>query len=123
MTHLSKPLLIIPFLITTFFIAACAQQPIIDTKGVNMAQYDQDLHECEAYADQVLVTRQAAAGAVAGAVVGAVVGAAVGNHETAQRGAGAGAALGASKGTGRALSEKRRVVHNCLRNRGYSVLN
>lgn len=104
-------------------VAACAQQPIIDSKGVNMAQYEHDKAECSAYADQVQITRQAAGGAVAGAVVGAVIGAAVGNSDTAQRGAGAGATVGAAKGTGRAIHEKRRVAHNCLRNRGYAVLN
>lgn len=108
----------LPLLLT-----ACASQPIVDTKGVNMIQYQQDLAECETYAQQVQVAGKAATGAVAGAVVGAVVGAAVGNSGTAGRAAGAGAAVGASKGTGRGLHEKQRVVHNCLRNRGYSVLN
>ena len=103
--------------------AGCAQQPIIDTKGVNMVQYAQDLEECEAYAEQVLVARKALGGAAAGAVVGAAIGAAVGNSNTAQRSAGAGAVVGASKGTGRGLQEKQQVVHNCLRNRGYAVLN
>ena len=111
------------FLAAPLLCAACAQQPIIDTKGVNMAQYRQDHSECEVYAQQVRTGRQAAGGAVAGAVVGAVVGAAVGNSDTAQRGAGAGAALGATKGAGRAQNEKQRVLRNCLRNRGYAVLN
>ena len=105
------------------FTSACAQQPIVDTKGVNMAQYDRDLAECSEYAKQVMVTRKAAGGAAVGAVVGAAVGAAIGNHETAERAAGALAVTGAAKGTGRGLQERRRVVHNCLRNRGYAVLN
>jgi len=103
--------------------AACASDPIIDPKGVNTAQYRQDLAECRAIADQVKVGQKAAGSAVAGAVVGAAVGAAVGNSDTAQRAAGAGAAVGAAKGTGRGLSERERVVRNCLRGRGYSVLN
>jgi hypothetical protein len=104
-------------------IAGCANKPIIDTKGVNMAKYEQDLAECEAYADQVDITRKAAGGAVVGAAVGAVVGAAVGNHETAQKAAGALGTTGAAKGAGRGVAEKDRVVKNCLRNRGYAVLN
>lgn len=108
---------------TILLLAACAQQPIIDTKGVNMTTYNKDLRECEAYAEQVQIAGKAAGGAVAGAVVGAVIGAAVGNSDTAQRGAGAGAAAGAAKGTGRGVQEKRQVVRNCLRNRGYAVLN
>ena len=104
-------------------LAACASEPIIDPKGVNTVQYRQDLADCRAIADQVAVGKQAAGSAVAGAVVGAAVGAAVGNSDTAQRAAGAGAAVGAAKGTGRGLNERERVVRNCLRGRGYNVLN
>ncbi len=101
----------------------CKSDPIIDTRGVDMRKYNQDLADCEAYAEQVMVARKAAGGAVAGAVVGAAIGAAVGNSDTAQAGAGVGAISGASKGTARGLSEQQRVVRNCLRNRGYAVLN
>jgi outer membrane lipoprotein SlyB len=104
-------------------VAGCANKPIIDTKGVNMAKYDTDLVECDTYADQVHITRRAAGGAVAGAVLGAVVGAVVGNSETAAAGAGAGGAGGAYNGADRALREKDHVVKNCLRHRGYVVLN
>ena len=110
-------------LMLTAALAACASDPIIDPKGVNTAQYNQDLAECRVLADQVATGKQAAGGAAAGAVVGAVVGAAVGNSDTAQRAAGAGATLGAAKGTGRAMNERERVVRNCLRGRGYNVLN
>ena len=110
-------------LLAAIALQGCASDPIIDTRGVDMRKYNQDLADCEAYADQVMVTRKAAAGAVAGAVVGAAIGAAVGNSDTAQAGAGVGAISGASKGTARGLSEKQRVVRNCLRNRGYAVLN
>ena len=58
-----------------------------------------------------------------GALTGAAVGAAVGNSDTAQRAAGAGAVVGGAKGTGRGVAERDRVVRNCLRNRGYAVLN
>ncbi|XOV82487.1 MAG: glycine zipper family protein [bacterium] len=106
------------------FAAGCANRGIIiDPKGVNMAQYNQDLSECTALAEQVNVGRQAAGRALAGAAVGAAIGAAVGNSDTAQRGAGVGAVAGGAKGAGRAAHEKQVVVRNCLRNRGYSVLN
>ena len=49
-------------------IAGCASKPIIDPKGVNMVKYDQDLNECDAYADQVEVTKRAAGGPAGGAV-------------------------------------------------------
>ncbi len=114
--------LLIPLLCSAM-LTACASDPIIDLKGVNTAQYRKDLAECEALADQVSVGKQAAGSAVAGAVVGAAVGAAVGNSDTAQRAAGAGATVGAAKGTGQGLNERQQVVRNCLRGRGYNVLN
>ncbi len=110
-------------LAAAILLSACAHQPIIDRKGVNMAQYQQDLQECRAYADEVALGQKAVGGAAAGAVVGAAIGAAVGDSTTAKRAAGAGAVAGASKGTARGAQEKRQVINNCLRNRGYAVLN
>jgi outer membrane lipoprotein SlyB len=97
--------------------------PIIDTKGVNMTQYDRDLSECQAYADEVEIARKAATGAVKGAVVGSVFGTIVGNGRVAQRGAGVGAVGGGARGVGDGLNERERVIRNCLVGRGYHVLN
>jgi outer membrane lipoprotein SlyB len=102
---------------------ATDDRPIVDMQGVNIAQYNADLAECQVYADEVQAGRQVARGAVGGAVVGGAVGAAVGNSGTAQRTAGAGAVLGASRGAQSAMSERERVIRNCLRGRGYRVLN
>ncbi len=44
--------------------------PIIDSQGVNLAQYNADVRQCEAYAEQVAIAQKAGAGAVSGAVVG-----------------------------------------------------
>lgn len=96
---------------------------IIDSKGVDMQKYQLDLEECSQYAQQVNTGERVAGGAVAGAVVTGAVGAAVGDSDTAKRGAGAGAILGATKGLGSGEREKRQVVKNCLRGRGYRVLN
>jgi len=111
-------LLVIPTLL-----AACVSEPIIDTKGVNMAQYRQDKAECTAYAEQVKVGQKAAGHAAVGAAVGAAIGAAIGNSGDAASGAGVGATTGALKGGDRGFAERERVVHACLRNRGYAVLN
>lgn len=97
--------------------------PIVDMKGVDPLQYRTDLAECQAYAEQVGVGGRAAGGAAAGAVVGGLIGAAVGDSDTAKRSAGAGAVVGGARGTGDALREKQTVVRNCLRHRGYAVLN
>ena len=123
MLILRTPQLIVA-LSAVLLIAGCASRNIIiDPQGVNMAQYNQDLNECTALAEQVDVGRQTAGRALAGAAVGAAIGAAVGNSDTAQRGAGAGAVAGGARGAGQATTEKQVVVRNCLRNRGYSVLN
>lgn len=95
--------------------------PIIDTRDVDMTQYRQDLQECEAYAEQVSTTRAVGKGAAGGAVVGAAIGAIGGGSGT--RGAGVGAVAGGAQSARTADHEKTRVVHNCLRGRGYKVLN
>ena len=107
----------------SLFAGACAQAPIVDQSGVDPVMYEQDLRECESYAAQVNVGQRATAQAAASATLGAVIGAAVGNSSTVGELAGAGGALGAAKGTQRGLRERRQVVRNCLRNRGYAVLN
>lgn len=109
-------------------LAGCAGRgarggPIVDMRGVDAAQYRLDRMECQEYADQVALGGQAVGGAAAGAVVGGLVGAAVGNSDTAKRTAGAGAVVGGARGTADAVRERQMVVRNCLRNRGYAVLN
>ncbi len=110
-------------------VMACAGQRhdsgdvIVDTRGVDMHAYHHDLAECRAYADQVGVGRRTAGGALAGAVVGGAVGAIAGNSDTAGRAAGVGGVIGGAKGAGSGFRERDRVVKNCLRGRGYRVLN
>ena len=96
---------------------------IVDTKGVDMSGYEQDLSDCYAYADEVPVGEKVVAGTVVGAAVGGVVGAVVGDSRTAEKVAGVGAVKGALKGTGSGLSERDRVIKRCLQGRGYRVLN
>ncbi len=102
--------------------AGCAShpEPIVDTKGVNMAHYETDLADCQAYADQVRIEKGVAKGTVAGAAVGGATGAVVGD---AGEGAGVGAITGAARSAQIGTREKSRVVKNCLRGRGYKVLN
>jgi len=95
---------------------------IVDMKGVDRAQYQSDLAECQQYADQVDVAGQAAVGAVGGAVVGGLIGAVV-DDAAPGRGAAVGGIAGGASGTVRGVEERQRVVKNCLRNRGYAVLN
>jgi len=111
-------------------LASCASiedltgnNPIIDAQGVNPAQYDADLTQCEAYADEVALAQKAGAGAVSGAVVGGVFGAIVGNSGTAKQGAGIGAVGGGARGVGAGIREREHVIKRCLIGRGYRVLN
>lgn len=106
-------------------LAACTttDEIIIDKSGVNMSKYEADLAECQTYSQEVKTGEKAVRGATSGAVVGGLIGAAVGNSRDAQRGAGAGAVTGGAKGVAQGEREEVQVVKNCLRGRGYRVLN
>lgn len=97
--------------------------PIVDTKGANVAHYNQDLLECQAYADEVALGQKVAVGTVAGAAVGGIFGAVLGNSNTARSGAGVGAIGGGARGVGDGIREREQVTRNCLIGRGYRVLN
>ncbi|MGI9292070.1 MAG: glycine zipper family protein [Gammaproteobacteria bacterium] len=97
-------------------------EPIIDTKGVNMTVYEEDLAECKTYADQVNVGEGMGKSAGVGAATGGAVGA-IAKDGNIGRGAGIGAVLGASRGGVKASNDKQSVVKRCLRGRGYKVLN
>jgi outer membrane lipoprotein SlyB len=117
--------------ITTLLIMAClllaggcaghGSKPIIDPEGVDMAQFDADVAECEQIASQV--EEKAGGQAAGGAVVGGLVGAIVGGRSSAVVGAGVGAVGGGARGSAATQQEKSQVVKNCLRNRGYKILN
>ncbi len=107
--------------------SACASKPIIDSKGVDMVQYQADLQDCAQIAEQVQTGKQIAkstgAGAAAGAAVGVVTSVITGDVSDIAYSAAYGAAGGGSAGAFKADEEKATVIKNCLRNRGYSVLN
>ena len=116
-----KPICI---LTTIILLSGCASQRIIiDEQGTDMSNYANDLAECRAYADQVPKGSEVAKGAAGGAVIGGALGAILDSGRTAGKAAGAGAVTGAVRGGSKAENEKDRVVKNCLRNRGYRVLN
>lgn len=101
-------------------LTACASDPIVNRSGVDPLVYKRDLSDCERYADEVRVAQKAGVGTLAGAAAGAVIGVIVGDTG---RGAGVGAVQGATSGTVSGVRERRTVVRNCLRDRGYSVYN
>ena len=121
-----------PYLIITLtFWATCyastdafADEPIIDSKGVDMSRYYVDKAECEAFAHEVRTGKKVVRGAVGGAVVGGAIGAiASWGPDSAERGAGVGAITGGIRGAQQGARETKRVVRQCLRGRGYRVLN
>ncbi|MCP4768011.1 MAG: glycine zipper family protein [Gammaproteobacteria bacterium] len=105
-------------------IAGCAansSKPIIDPEGVDMEQYEADIAACEEIATQV--DQKAGEGAARGALVGGLIGAVVGDSEAVLTSAGVGAVVGGADGAATTEKEKSKVVKNCLRNRGYKILN
>jgi len=114
-------LLIVVVLLAT---GACTttSEIIIDQKGVDMSRYEENLAECKSYSQQVAVAKKGAKGAASGAVIGGVIGA-VGHHSDAVEGAAVGAVSGGARGLDEGDRTKVRVVKNCLRGRGYMVLN
>lgn len=112
-------------LLAAVALAACTttDEIIIDQKGVNMSAYQQDLAECQAYSASVNTGEKTAVGAASGAVVGGLIGAITGGGEGAARGAGVGAVGGGAKGVSEGSQSEVQVVKNCLRGRGYRVLN
>jgi hypothetical protein len=106
-------------------LAGCAAHPdpIIDMKGVDLDQYEQDWAECESYTEEVIVAQGVAKGAGLGAVVGAAGGAVGGNSTDVAEGAGIGALWGGTRSGLDADEMKQNVFKRCMRGRGYRVLN
>ncbi|MGQ0529288.1 MAG: glycine zipper family protein [Panacagrimonas sp.] len=114
--------LVLLFGISLLF-GCASQNVIVDTKGVDLSRYQQDRSECESYAGQVSTGTQVAKSAGFGAAVAAAVGAIFGNSRTVGQAAGAGGVVGGAKGAVKGENEKEQVLRNCLRGRGYRVLN
>ena len=122
--HINYGFSLVTSLAICLVLGGCAsKQIVIDKKGVDMAHYEQDLAECQQYAEELATGTQVAKSAAGSAAVGAAVGAILGDRRSAQKLAGVGAVTGAAHGGARASEEKVRVVKNCLRGRGYKVLN
>jgi outer membrane lipoprotein SlyB len=115
---------ILSFCFWAILLGACSSHPdpIIDTKGVNMTVYEEDLAECKGYAEQIDPGTGMAKGAAAGAATGAAIGAISSGRDVGES-AGVGAVLGVSKSGVKAANDKEALVKRCLRYRGYRVLN
>jgi uncharacterized protein YcfJ len=98
-------------------------QVIVDTQGLDLKEYQRDLSECDALAQQVDISKRTVGGAIGGVVVGGVVGAIIGNSDTAQEIGGTVGVVGGVKGNIHARKEQQKVIKRCLQGRGYRVLN
>jgi len=115
--YMSSSLVLIALVV---LLPACASKPIVDTYNVDMVQYEKDLAQCEDIAEQVESGKITASSAAFGAGVGAaygVIGGDIGNA------AATGAVTGGAGGLLKQDNEKAKVTKNCLRYRGYAVLN
>ena len=111
---------------SAMLVAGCAAHPdpIIDMKGVDLDQYEEDWDECEEYTEEVIVAQGVAKGAGLGAAVGAAAGA-IGGGGSSQvaEGAGYGALWGGTRSGLDADEMQQDVFKRCMRGRGYRVLN
>ncbi|WP_043315976.1 hypothetical protein [Microbulbifer sp. HZ11] len=99
---------------------------VIDTQGVNMRQYQLDLADCKtmSMAARNDAGRRGFTRAAGGALLGGALGAIIGDTSSAAAGAAAaGALVGGVSGVGSAHAEQNAIARNCLRGRGYRVLN
>ena len=95
--------------------------PMVDT-GHRIGVYEQDLAECQQYAQRAAGAGDGAvAGAVGGAIVMGVLSAILGGGGNG-RWAAAGAVAGGLQGAGAGEANQRAVVVRCMSVRGYQVL-
>lgn len=121
---------LLPISAVVFVMVGCANtgadvRPIVDTKGVNQAQYEQDLAECQNLAHQQSgagesAAKTAAGGAAVGGLIGLVTG---GNGTRIAQSAGVGAVIGGATGAYSGNKSQESIVKRCLTGRGYRVLN
>jgi hypothetical protein len=107
-------------LATSLLVSSCASKPIVDTYNVDMVQYQKDLADCEIIAEQVESGKITGKSAAFGAGVGTAYGVIDGDIGSA---AATGAVTGGAGGLLKSDNEKAKVTKNCLRYRGYAVLN
>lgn len=110
-------------ILSVALLAGCASyRPIVDTRGVDMNRYETDLAGCQQYADQVSPAGHALVGAAAGAGLAAILAAVSGGRIDSGSSARMSGVLGAAAGGGHGAEAQVNVIRNCMRGRGYSVL-
>jgi hypothetical protein len=133
-----KQAFILALLLAISVLAQAQNAPnvIVDMEGVDPAQFNADLQACQSAGTQVQAQnpeREAVVGTAArGAAIGAAAGAISGNSGSkgAKTGAGVGVVAAGTRNAknkreakSQTKEEKDMVVKNCMRGRGYNVLN
>ena len=105
--------------------AGAGVRPIVDMQNKTSPQYENDLQQCQSYATQQAgAISSGAVAAGAGAVVGALLGLVAGGNKTGiAQTAGIGGVVGGASGLFEGNKAQEQVVKQCLRGRGYNVLN
>ncbi|MDA8852548.1 hypothetical protein N9I63_04070 [Hyphomicrobiales bacterium] len=96
---------------------------IVDMQNIDYAKYQADLYSCRYTSAQVNKGNDAAKSGAGGALGGAIVGSLLGDSSDAKTFALLGGLLGAAGGASESQAVIDRVIKNCLRGRGYNILN
>ena len=111
-------------------LSACANNyvPPIDPgtsmHGADNAQFQSDLSYCRQLSKSENVVQKSVIGGGIGSLIGAGLGSVIADKASrgAWQGAGLGAALGAGVNAWRGNEEQKRIIRNCMSNRGWSTL-
>lgn len=105
-------------------LTGCTYNPVIDPKtSAHPENFQSDLGECRQIAEGGAAKGAALAGAGVGGAIGAGLAVATGHPNAVGQAAGGGAVIGGARGGAASNREKRMIVRNCLKGRGYAVLN
>ena len=96
---------------------------VIDTRGVDMEVYRNDFLDCASFSKNIDVTERTIEEGALGGVTGAAVGVIIGGKEGAKKIGGSAGILSAVEGNIEARYKQSKIIKNCLRGRGYKVLN
>tara|TARA_A100001015_G_scaffold312488_1_gene417745 strand:- start:863 stop:1219 length:357 start_codon:yes stop_codon:yes gene_type:complete len=107
-------------LLSLLLACTTTQEIVVDDQKINSQEYSRDLQDCRRIAGQIDAEGKVLKGAGSGAVIGGVSGTI---NDDALRGIATGGLIGGVKGFDEADKGKLHVVKNCLRHRGYIILN
>ena len=116
-----KPLMIVS--LATILVACSGHRPIVDPKGQNMANYENDLKECQALSRQAEPGGEALrSGLIAALLGGAIGGIGWGGSSSIGTGAAIGAVTGGVSGGISGADKQKDIIRRCMSNRGYNII-